>query len=148
MATIQELNDLNLKIANAKTERDKLDASINGAGQPGGNFKESLQQNCGVTWEANKPSPVCSTTFKCNGLVDCPTIWNLITARTNTIALLNNNIITWENQAKALLNDPQLKQDLEDQEKNRKIRNFVIVLVVISAITALAIWAWKKYGKK
>lgn len=145
MATLDEVKALQLKIATAKAERDALAKSIDPTDK--NSWWVSLQNNCGVTWQPNKSSPACSPTFKCTGLVDCPTIWNLITSRKQKIAEDDANILLWQGQVDALLKSPDIQQSLIDQEKNRQLRNGVIWVVVISAIIGVAFWAWKKYGK-
>lgn len=147
MPTIQEINELNLKIAAAKTERDALDYSINGSGVTGGNWKESLQKNCSVSWEPNKAAPPISSTFVKNGAIDCPAIWNLITARTKKIAEDDANILLWQGQVNALMKDPQVIQDLKDQETARKLRRNIITVVVVVILIIVGIFIYRKYKK-
>lgn len=148
MATSTErINELNKLIEAAKAENIQLDLSINGSNQAGGNWKESLQKNCGVTWETNKKSPPCSTTFKCTGVVDCPSIWDLITTRTNKIATNLIDIGKWQGEVNALLKDPNFQKDFEDAEARRKnLRLYAIVGAVI--ILAIAgVYIYRRYKK-
>lgn len=39
----------------------------------------------------------------------------------------------------------QTQQNLEDQEKNRQIRNGIIWFVVVSAVIGVSVYLWKKY---
>lgn len=146
MPTINDINDLNLKIAAAKTERDALANSIDPTKSD--SWWVSLQNNCGATWKPNTSSPACSSTFKCTGLVDCPAIWNLITSRKQKIAELDGNITAWQGQVDALSQDPSIQQQLKDQEANRRIRIALVVVAISVAVIGGAIWVWKKYFKK
>lgn len=148
MTNYSELLELNKKIEAAKVENKAFDESINGANQPGGNWKESLIKNCGVTWAPNTPRPSCSTTqfpskFICNGQINCDTIWITITQRTQKINENLANINIWQGQVDALMKDPNIVNEI----KNRQTKNGVIITIVIVAVISIGLYLWKKYKK-
>lgn len=153
MPTIDQYNELNLKIADAKAERDSLFNSLNNPNQPGGSWKDSLKNNCGVTWQPNTQPPglvACGANeicFKNDGKINCLTIWNLITSRTNRIIELDKNIKQWEAEATALLKDPTIEQQIKDQQLNRRLKIAGIALAITAAVIAIIYWGYKKYKK-
>lgn len=150
MPTLSTYEDLVSKIAKAKAERDKLYGSIYDPNWVGGSWMQASVNECGKAYKASEPKgssyyPVYSDSvakqIKCNYVID------LINDRIKLINKLDLDITAWQTELNGLLKDPKLVQDLKDQEKNRQLKNGIIIAVVVVILIIVGIVLYRKYKK-
>lgn len=151
MPTIQDLYDLNLKIANAKTERDNLYGSIYNSNWPGGSWLQASVNECGKEYKSTEPKGSPYYPVYISGSVDkqikCNYVIDLINDRIKIINKLDQDILSWQNQANGLLKNPEIQQAVLDAEQNRKIKTGIIIVIILAAISGVVYFIWKKYKK-